>query len=378
MRRGAPLAIGRRQPHNAALSACPLRVTPPCHSDRSASMTDARTLIVSHADVERLLPMSACIDLMADALAATARNDAVLPLRQVLTIPGGRDAFGVMPAVLRGGDGANAIGAKVITIFPSNDATPYDSHIGVVLYFESTNGRLLAIVDASSVTAIRTAAVSGLATRLLALADASDLAILGTGVQARTHLEAMLAVRPIRRVRLWSRNPDRCASFARWAHRRFDITVEVCDSAQSAVREAQIVCTVTAAREPIVHGAWLSPGVHLNAVGACVPTARELDTQAVVQSRLFVDRAESAMTEAGDFLIPRTEGAIDESHILGELGALVIGAVRGREHVDDRTLFKSLGLAVEDVAAARFIHERAVADGSGTWMTIGGLRPVDE
>lgn len=341
-------------------------------------MTDARTLIVSHADVERLLPMSACIDLMADALAATARNDAVLPLRQVLMIPGGRDAFGVMPAVLRGGDGANAIGAKVITIFPSNDATPYDSHIGVVLYFESTNGRLLAIVDASSVTAIRTAAVSGLATRLLALADASDLAILGTGVQARTHLEAMLAVRPIRRVRLWSRNPDRCASFARWAHRRFDITVEVCDSAQSAVREAQIVCTVTAAREPIVHGAWLSPGVHLNAVGACVPTARELDTQAVVQSRLFVDRAESAMTEAGDFLIPRTEGAIDESHILGELGALVIGAVRGREHVDDRTLFKSLGLAVEDVAAARFIHERAVADGSGTWMTIGGLRPVDE
>ncbi len=341
-------------------------------------MTDARTLIVSHADVERLLPMSACIDLMADALAATARSDAVLPLRQVLTIPGGRNAFGVMPAVLKGADEANAIGAKVITIFPSNDATPYDSHIGVVLYFESTNGRLLAIVDASSVTAIRTAAVSGLATRLLSLADASDLAILGTGVQARTHLEAMLAVRPIRRVRLWSRNPDRCASFARWAHRRFDIAIEVCDSAESAVRDAQIVCTVTASREPIVHGSWLAPGVHLNAVGACVPTARELDTQAVVQSRLFVDRAESAMTEAGDFLIPRTEGAIDESHILGELGAVVIGAMPGREHHDDRTLFKSLGLAVEDVAAARFIHERAVADGSGTWMTIGGLRPVDE
>ena len=341
-------------------------------------MPDARTLIVSHVDVERLLPMSACIDLMAHALAATARNDAVLPLRQVLTIPGGRNAFGVMPAVLGSGGGASAIGAKVITIFPSNDATPYDSHIGVVLYFESTNGRLLAVVDASSVTAIRTAAVSGLATRLLAVADASDLAILGAGVQARTHLEAMLAVRPIRRVRLWSRNPDRCAAFARWADRRFSVAVEVCDSAQSAVRAAQIVCTVTASRDPIVHGAWLSPGVHLNAVGACVPTARELDTEAVVQSRLFVDRAESAMTEAGDFLIPRTEGAIHDSHILGELGALVIGAVRGREHDDDRTLFKSLGLAVEDVAAALFIHERAVADGSGTWMDIGGLRPADE
>ncbi len=341
-------------------------------------MTDSRTLIVSHADVERLLPMPACIELMADALAATARGGALLPLRQVIMLPGGCNAFGVMPAVLAGADGSIAIGAKVITVFPGNADTPYDSHIGVVLYFDDTNGRLLAIIDASAVTAIRTAAVSGLATRLLSEAHACDLAILGAGVQAMTHLEAMLAVRRITRVRLWSRGAARCISFASWAQRRFGVTVEVCDSAEAAVRDAHIVCTVTASREPVLRGAWLSPGVHVNAAGAAIPSARELDTQAVVQSRLFVDRLESAVHEAGDFLIPRDEGAIDDAHILGELGSLVIGTVRGREHDDDRTLFKSLGLAVEDVAAARFICERALADGSGTWMSLGGLRPAAE
>lgn len=341
-------------------------------------MSDPRTLIVSHGDVERLLPMPECITLMADALAATARGDALLPLRQIIRLPGGRNALGVMPAVLGGVAGSQAVGAKIITIFPENAATPYDSHIGVVLYFDDTHGRLLAIIDASAVTAIRTAAVSGLATRLLALPSAWDLAIVGAGVQGMTHLEAMLAVRPITRVRLWSRGAARGASFARWAERRLGVTVEICDSAESAVRDAQIVCTVTASRDPVVHGAWLAPGVHVNAVGAAVPDARELDTQAVVQSRLFVDRIESTMHEAGDFLIPRDEGAIDDTHILGELGALVVGTVRGREHDADRTLFKSLGLAVEDVAAARFIHARALADGSGTWVDIGGLRPAEE
>ncbi|MFN0097853.1 MAG: ornithine cyclodeaminase family protein [Gemmatimonadaceae bacterium] len=339
-------------------------------------MTDVRTLIVSHADVERLLPMPECIDLMAAALATTARGGALLPLRQMVGLPGGRNIFAVMPAALEGADGHHAIGAKVITVFPDNAATPYDSHIGVVLYFDDTHGRLLAIIDASSVTAIRTAAVSGVATRLLARSDASDLAILGAGVQAMSHLEAMLAVRTITRVRLWSRGRERCVAFSDQAARRFGVRVEICDTAESAVREAQIVCTVTAAREPVLRGAWLSPGVHVNAAGAAIPTARELDTAAVVQSRLFVDRTESTLREAGDFLIPRSEGAISDGHILGELGSVVTGAVRGRERPDDRTLFKSLGLAVEDVAAARFIHERALADGSGTWVTIGGARPA--
>lgn len=341
-------------------------------------MTDNQTLIVSHADVERLLPMASCIDVMADALAATTRGDALLPLRQVLRVGGGRSAFAVMPAVLGGHDGPAAIGAKIITVFPGNDVTPYESHIGVVLYFDDVHGRLLAIIDASSVTAIRTAAVSGLATRLLSNADATRLSILGAGVQAMTHLDAMMAVRPITDVRIWSRGTARCASFARWAHTRFGLTVQICASAEQAVRDAQILCTVTASREPVVQGAWLSPGVHINAVGASVSTARELDTQAVVQSRLFVDRRESALNEAGDFLIPRQEGAIDDAHMLGELGDLVLDPSRGRLGAGDRTLFKSLGLAVEDVAAARFIYDRARAEQSGTWIALGGLRPTDE
>lgn len=334
-------------------------------------MTEFRTLIVSHREVERLLPMAACIDVMADALATTTRGDALLPLRQVLRLHGGRDAFAVMPAVL-----GNAIGAKIITVFPGNDATPYESHMGVILYFDDTNGRLLAIIDASSVTAIRTAAVSGLATRLLARPDASCLAILGAGVQGMTHFEAMMAVRPITQVRVWSRGAPRVAQLATWGSQRFGVEVVPCTTAEDAVRGADIVCTVTASREPVLAGRWLAPGVHVNAVGASLAGARELDTDAVAQARLYVDRRESAMHEAGDFLIPRDEGAIDNDHIVGEIGELALGRVAGRTSPDERTIFKSLGLAVEDVASARYIYQQALATGAGTWPELGGLRPA--
>lgn len=313
--------------------------------------------------------MEQCIDVMADALGALARGNAMLPLRQVLRLPGGTNAFATMPAIVN-----DAIGAKVITVFPGNAGTPLESHIGVVLYFDHTNGRLLAIIDASSVTAIRTAAVSGLATRLLALPDASDLAILGTGVQAMTHLEAMRCVQPIDRVRVWSRVADNGERFASDAQQRFGMTVEVVPDAESAVRGAQIVCTTTASRTPVLLGEWLSPGTHINAVGASLAAARELDSAAVRRSRLFVDRRESAMAESGDFLIARDEGEIGDDHIAGELGELVVGQITGRRSPEDITLFKSLGLAIEDVAAARFIHDRAVARGEGTWMELGGLR----
>lgn len=313
--------------------------------------------------------MAACIDLMGDALGALARGEALLPLRTVLRLPGGRSAFASMPAVL-----GDSIGAKIITVFPGNDSTPYDSHIGVVLYFDNEHGRLLAIIDASSVTAIRTAAVSGLATRLLARHDASELAILGTGTQAMTHLEAMRCVRHFTTVRVWSRSRENGERFAREAGARFGIDIQVARSAEHAVRGAQVICTTTAAREPVVNGEWLWPGAHINAVGSSMPTARELDTEAMVKSRLYVDRRESVLAEAGDFLIPRDEGEIDNDHIVGELGELVLGRVPGRTSPDEITLFKSLGLAIEDVASARLIYERAVAEGSGTWIELGGLR----
>jgi ornithine cyclodeaminase len=330
---------------------------------------DARTLVVSHDEVVRLLPMAACIDVMSDTLAALARGQALLPLRTVLRLPEQRNMFASMPAVL-----GDAIGAKVITVFPDNEGTPYESHIGVVLYFESTNGRLLAIIDASSVTAIRTAAVSGLATRLLSRPDARVLAILGSGVQAMTHLEAMRCVRNFSEVRVWSRHEGNAQAFAQRALMRFGVQVTISPTAVAAVTEADVICTTTSAREPVVQGAWLKPGAHVNAVGASVRTARELDSEAVRRSRLFVDRRESVMAEAGDFLIPREEGVVDNDHVQGELGEVVLGAVAGRRDERDITLFKSLGLAIEDVASARFIYERAAREGRGTWVELGGLR----
>jgi ornithine cyclodeaminase len=336
------------------------------------------TLILSDRDVERLLPMGACIEVMDGAFRALAAGEMILPLRTVLRLPSSTNAFALMPAVLTEGMGdeahARSLAAKIITVFPGNDATPFDSHIGVVLLFDGANGRLKAIMDASSITAIRTAAVSGLATRLLARSDATDLAILGTGVQAMTHLDAMRCVRDIRRVRVWSRTAARARDFAQRAGERFKCVVEVTETARQAVEGASIICTVTAARTPVLEGAWLAHGTHINAVGASVAAARELDTDAVRRSWVLVDRRESALAEAGDLLIPMGEGAITEAHIRGELGALLAGEVPGPDHADNITLFKSLGIASEDLASADYVYERAIATETGQEVAIGGLR----
>ncbi|HEY0778613.1 MAG TPA: ornithine cyclodeaminase family protein [Gemmatirosa sp.] len=328
-------------------------------------------LVVNQAEVATLLPMPECMEVMADTLCALAGGDATLPLRTVLRLADGRSAFATMPAALAR---PAALGVKVITVFPGNEGTRLDSHQGAVLLFEADQGRMLAVMDASAITAIRTAAVSGVATRALARADATDLAILGAGVQAATHLEAMRLARPIARVRVWSRTAARAEAFARQAAARSGLRVEAVESAEAAVDGADVVCTTTAAREPVLRGAWLAPGAHVNAIGASVATARELDAAAVRRARLYVDRRESALAEAGDFLLARAEGAVDDAHIVGELGEVLTGRVEGRRAPDEITLFKSLGLAVEDVAAAAHVHARAVATGAGTRVALGGER----
>lgn len=336
-------------------------------------MKEPETLLLSGRDVRALLPMRECITVMEGALCGVTDGSSALPLRTVLRLDGTPNAFAAMPAVVDKGAGAS-LGAKIITVFPGNDATPYDAHIGVVLLFDAEHGKLLAIADASSITAIRTAAVSGLATRLLAREDASELALLGAGVLAMPHLDAVRCVRDIKRVRVWSRSAERAHAFAVRARAQYGVEVVVSGSARAAVEGADVVCTITAARTPVLEGAWITRGSHVNAVGASLPAARELDTAAVVRARLFVDRRESTLSEAGDFLIPRGEGAITDAHILGELGDLLAGTLQGRLNRDDITLFKSLGLAVEDVAALRHIHTSAVAAGIGTSVALGGLR----
>jgi len=315
--------------------------------------------------------MDECMDVMAGALTTLAKGGAILPLRPLMRIPQKAGILGMMPAYMETPD---ALGVKVITVFNGNHGTEYDSHQGVVLLFEADHGSIVAVIDASSVTAIRTAAVSGVATRLLARSDAHDLCILGSGVQARTHLEAMLVARPVTRVRVWSRNADSAHAFAQAASQRHGVAVEPMDSAKKAAEGADIICTTTSSREPILEGAWISPGTHINAVGSSTSTARELDSAAVVRAKLYVDRRESAVNEAGDFLIPKSEGVITDAHIRAELGELLVGLHKGRESDDEITLFKSLGLAVEDVAAAHHIYARAVERGVGTSVEMGGKR----
>jgi ornithine cyclodeaminase len=328
--------------------------------------------VISKADVERLLPMAECIDLMAEALATLARGDAVLPLRQMVWQPNKRGMIGVMPGYL--GSPAR-FGLKIVSIFPGNAGTGYDSHQGAVLMFDPEVGSPLAVLDASAITAIRTAAVSGVATRTLARPDAGDLAILGAGVQAAAHLEAIACVRTLRRVRVWSRDRARAQRLATRVAARYGVSVEPVATARAAVEGADLICTTTSASEPVLEGAWIAPGAHLNAVGACFAHARELDTTAVVRSRLYVDRRESALAESGDVLIPIQEGAIDEDHIVGELGDLLLRRVPGRTAAREITLFKSLGIAIEDLAAAHHVIQRAEAEGAGTVAPLGEFLP---
>jgi ornithine cyclodeaminase len=328
-------------------------------------------LILNQLAVQKLLPMHECIDVMGTTLGTLARGKAVLPLRTVVRIPDSGDFFAVMPAVLAE---PKTIGAKIITVYPGNHGTKFDSHQGAVLLFDAENGSLAALLDATAVTTIRTAAVSGLATRLLARPDATELAILGAGVQGHSHLEAIQAVRPLTMVRVWSRSSDHARALVNVATTRFGLSAVVSPSAEDAVRHSSIVCTTTSSTQPVLCGDWLAPGTHVNAVGASTPAARELDTRAVARARLYVDRRESALNEPGDILVPLREGVITPEHIVGEIGELVIGRAPGRTNAEEITLFKSLGLAVEDLGAASHVYAKALRDGVGERVTVGGAR----
>ena len=329
------------------------------------------TLILTQPQIRALLPMPACMDLMEEALTTLARGEALNPLRSVLRLAGCRGLLGMMPGSY---ETRGVFGLKVVGILPSNRGTPYDTHQGVVLLFDAEHGLPRAILDASEITAIRTAAASGLATRLLAREDAGDLAILGSGVQAKTHLDAMICARTLRRVRVFSPTPSSRDGFAARESRRHGIRVESVETARAAVDGADLVCTITSSVEPIVLGEWLAPGTHVNAVGACTKNARELDSAAVLRSRLFVDRRESTLNESGDFLIPKREGLFGDDHIRGELGDVLLGRCAGRRSAEEITLFKSLGIAVEDLAVASHLDRVAREQGVGTLVELGGTR----
>lgn len=320
-------------------------------------------LIIDGAAVRRALPMSDCIDAVERAMRALSRGDADVPLRTVMRLGSSRNIFGVMPGFLSDPLG---LGAKVITVFPDNPQRGLPSHVGLVLLFDTQTGIPVAVMDAAEITALRTAAASAVATRVLARADAAQLAILGTGEQARTHLEAISLVRPLRSVRIWGRSSEKARRLAaEWAARG-SAEIEVCASAREAVQDADIICTVTGSREPVLLGEWVARGAHVNLVGASRVTARETDDELVARSRFFVDSRTSARAEAGELRHATEAGVVGERHVLGEIGEVLNGDVAGRADPQDVTVYKSLGIAAQDIAAAHVIYERAQRDQLGT------------
>ena len=319
-------------------------------------------LILTESDVRALLPMQELITPMQAALSSFSMGRVRQPLRTVLEVGESKAFFGVMPAFL---PDSGALGTKLVTVFSSNLERGLPSHLATIVLLDSATGEMCALLDGRYITEARTAAVSAVSAQLLSRPDASTLAIIGTGVQARSHLEALSLVRRLREVRVWSPTPSHRDAFAREASLHLSARIEATDSAEAAVSGADLIALVSAAREPVVRSEWLPDGAHVCAVGACRPDQREMDSSLVRRARLFVDSRQGALAEAGDIVIPMKEGVIDADHIAGELGEVAAGTIPGRSTASEVTVFKSLGMAVEDVAAAHLAFERAAVRGLG-------------
>lgn len=324
-----------------------------------------KILVLNAQQIGELLPITECIDLMADALSALARDEVFQPLRTIVRPPGAKGLLGLMPAYRSGDHGA--FGLKAICVFPENPAQGKDAHQGAVTLFSCETGELLALMNASEITAIRTAAVSAVATRLLAREDAVELGIIGAGVQARTHLAALASVRKIRRARVAARTFSHSRKLAEEMQPRFSFPIEPVETNEQAVRDADLIVTATSSLEPVIQRDWISPGAHVNAIGTHSPKSREVDSATMASARIFVDRRESALNESGDYLLAAAEGVVGPESILGEIGELLIGRKSGRTSTSEITLFKSLGLAIEDVACADFLYRKAQQQSVGTW-----------
>ena len=324
-------------------------------------------LILTEDDVRAVLPMNDLIDVMQQALVQFSGGEVRQPLRTVLEVGAQKAFFGVMPAYI---PSPAALGTKLVSVFGSNADAGLPTHLATILLHDPQTGQLLALVDGRFITEARTAAVSAVSTRLLARDSASVLAIIGSGVQARSHLEAIGHVRALRSVRVWSPNARRRERFAAEMQPHTSAPISPAGSAEAALDGADIIVLATASREPVVRSASIPDGAHICAVGACRPDQREMDTDLVRRSRLFVDSRTGALAEAGDIVIPIREGAFDASHIAGELGELAAGRVAGRQSSGEVTVFKSLGMAVEDVAAAHLAFTRASAKGMGKTVDV--------
>ena len=314
-------------------------------------------LVLNDTEVEELLDPAGCVAAMTHAFLSLARHDVHQPLRSIIRPPGEESLIGLMP-VHRAGE-RPLYGLKTVCIVPSNAARGLDPHQGTVSLFDGETGQTIAVMNAAPITAIRTAACSAVATEALARKDARVLAVVGTGHQAHAHLHVLPALRGYERVLVGGRNAEKTVEIAS-AH-----GAEAASSIEDAVREADVVVTATSSEEPVIRREWLKPGTHVNAMGACFPHTRELDSETIADAALFVDRRESAESESGEYLIALAEGAIAAGHIRAEVGEVLAGSAPGRASDDELTVFDSLGLAVEDLFAAEYLLRRAEETGRG-------------
>lgn len=325
-------------------------------------------VVLSGADVRRFLTTAQCQDAMREVLSANARGELVNPLRTAMRPPGESTLLGLMPCFRTGA--APMYGVKATVVAPDNPVLGLDSHQGVVVLFDGRTGQTVAVCDASAITQLRTAAVTAVATDVLARAEATALAVIGSGVQARQHVEALAAVRPIARVDAFSPNSERLREFVSWVRETTGIPATAHASARAAVEAADIVVTATTAKQPVVCLRWVPEGAHVNAIGASVPPYRELDGCALAEARFVVDSRESARNEALDLITPLAEGLLPRGYEPVELGEILVRAAPGRAADTQRTVFKSSGMALQDLAAAARAVELATAEGHGTTVQL--------
>lgn len=318
--------------------------------------------IISRQLVEQLLPMDKCIDLMEQAFKELGNGEAVQPLRHALWMPDKAGLLGMMPAL---NAHKKEMGIKVVSVFPDNHTRGLPSHIGVTLLFDGKDGQLLSIQDAESSTAIRTAAASAVATKYLAREDASRMTIMGAGVQGEKHIEAISRVRELDEVVVWSRTADNASRLAETASSQYSFAVRFDASAERAVEGADIICTTSSAREPVLESDWVRAGVHINAVGSCTPHAREIDGELMARVKLYTDSKDSLYNESGDYLLALNEGLITDSQLKGVMSDLLLDNVTGRETDEEITLFESLGIGVEDLTVASYLLDIGTSQNVG-------------
>ncbi|MCC5860556.1 MAG: ornithine cyclodeaminase family protein [Gammaproteobacteria bacterium] len=332
--------------------------------------------VLARRALEQALPMPRCIDAMAAAMRSVSAGETDVPLRSHLPITATdgspRGKLVVMPG---SAPGLGVFGLKIVSKYPRAADSPVGTHVGMVIVFDNEEGLPQGLLEGGTLTEIRTAAASALATRSLARSDASVLAILGTGAQAERHALALPEVRDIRVLRLWGRTRARTEALAARLKTQLNAAITVCETAEEAVRGADIVCTTTSSATPVLHGEWLDPGAHVNLVGAAVPTSAEADSRCLQRARIYVDSRSAAAAEAGELRQALSAGEITEEAVIGELGELLLERIPGRQTDADITLYKSLGMAAQDLAAARAAIDGAITHNIGFDLDLAELSP---